>query len=227
MNPEESKRVAARGAIDELPERGIIGIGTGSTARLFIDEVGALVKQGREFQAVPTSEESRAQAIRLGIPVLGDDGPWDIAVTVDGADEVDAALNLIKGGGAAHTREKIVNFSSRRNVIIVDASKISEKLGEKRRVPVEVLRFGHLATARALEKLGRPDLRSKGGAPVLTDTGNLIYDLDAGLIDDAAALDRAIRAIPGIVETGLFIGRADVVLVAGEGALRRLERPTT
>lgn len=224
MSNDDAKLLAARAALAELPSSGTIGLGTGSTAKLFIDEVGLLLKGGRSFEAVPTSEASREQARALGIELASADGPWDIAVTVDGADEVDEELNLIKGGGAAHTREKIVNFASRKNVIIVDASKLSKKLGEKWPVPIEVLRFAHLATAEVLARFGRPVLREREGSPVLTDSGNFVYDLHAGIIDDPAALDRELHAIPGVVETGLFVGRADVVLVAEAGGVRRLSR---
>jgi ribose 5-phosphate isomerase A len=225
VKEDEAKERAARAAIGELPLGGVIGLGSGSTARLFIAEVGALVRQGRSFRGVPTSEGSRNDAERAGIPLLEDTGPWDIAVTVDGADEVDARLNLIKGGGAAHTREKIVNWSSRRNVIIVDEGKLSERLGEKWPVPVEVLLFGHLATARLLSEIGRAARRMRDGKPVLTDTGNVIYDVFAGPLADPAATDRALRDIPGVVETGLFVGRADLVIVAGASEVRKLTRP--
>jgi ribose 5-phosphate isomerase A len=221
---DEAKREAARTALAELPESGIVGLGSGTTSRLFIDEVGVLVQSGRQLRGVPTSEGSRRQAESLGIPLLGDEGPWDIAVTVDGADEVDAQLNLIKGGGAAHTREKIVNYASRRNVIIVDDSKLSRLLGEKWPIPVEVLRFAHLTTVRALERLGRVAERAREGKPVITDAGNFVYDLFAGTLPDPAAMDQQLRRIPGVVETGLFVGRADVVIVAGSGGVRRLER---
>ena len=223
---DDAKRAAARAALAELPPEGIVGLGTGSTTRFFIDAVGEAVKSGRRYVGVPTSEASRKQATELGIPLLGDEGPWDIAVTVDGADEVDHELNLIKGGGGAQTREKIVNYSSRRNVIIVDASKLSNRLGEKWHVPVEVLPFAHLATAGHLSKLGAPVLRLEdGGAPVMTDANNVIYDVKCGPILDPGALDLEMRSIPGVVETGLFVGRADVVLVAAETGVRRLERP--
>ncbi len=226
MTAEDAKREAARSALVELPESGVVGLGSGSTSRLFIDEVGALVQKGRQLRGVPTSEGSKLQAQALGIPLLGDEGPWDIAVTVDGADEVDANLNLIKGGGAAHTREKIVNYASRRNVIIVDDSKLSQLLGEKWPIPLEVLRFAHLTTVRALERWGRVVVRSRDGKAVITDAGNPLYDLFAGTLPDPAAMDRQLRGIPGVVETGLFIGRADVVIVAGSLGVRRLERTT-
>jgi ribose 5-phosphate isomerase A len=218
---DDAKREAAVAALAELPPDGVIGIGTGSTARLFIAALGELVAGGRRYTCVPTSQASRTQAQELGIPVLSDEGPWDIAVTIDGADEVDDALDLIKGGGGAHTREKIVNYSSRRNVIIVDASKLSRRLGERWAVPVEVLTFAHLATRGHLARLGTPTLRVRDGAPVCTDSGNLIYDVACGPIAEPRALDAALRAIPGVVETGLFIGRADVVLVAGEAGVER------
>jgi ribose 5-phosphate isomerase A len=224
MSPDEAKLLAARAAIDELPVSGVVGLGSGSTAKLFIDEVGKLVKAGRDLVGVPTSEGSRAQAVALGIALLPDDGPWDIAVTIDGADEVDEDLNLIKGGGGAHTREKIVNYASRRNVIIVDGSKLSRRLGQKWPVPVEVVVFGREQTRKRLGELGRPVLRERGGAPFRTDAGNLIYDVHAGIIADPAALDRALRAIPGVVEAGLFVGRADLVLVAEASGVRRLSR---
>jgi ribose 5-phosphate isomerase A len=222
---DDAKRRAALAALAELPPEGVIGLGSGSTARLFIDAIGELVAAGRRYTGVPTSQASRRQAEQLGIPLLPDDGPWDIAVTVDGADEVDDALDLIKGGGGAHTREKVVNFSSRRNVIVVDASKRSRRLGERWPVPVEVLPFAHLATRAHLARLGVPVLRTAGGAPYHTDAGNLIYDVACGPIADARALDTALHAIPGVVETGLFIGRTDVVLVARDTGIERLERP--
>jgi ribose 5-phosphate isomerase A len=221
---DQAKLNVAVAALAELPLEGIIGLGTGSTACLFIDEVGKLVRAGRKLRGVPTSRASREQASQLGIPLLGDEGPWDIDVTVDGADEVDPKLCLIKGGGGAHLREKIVNFASRRNVIVVDESKLSGKLGTKWSVPVEVVCFASAQTAVQLSRVGRPVLRKKGGVVFVTDSGNHIYDLATGPMDDPAAIERDLRAIPGVVETGLFLGRADVVLVAGESGVRRLVR---
>ena len=218
---DENKLRAARAALEALPHDGLIGLGSGSTVRLFVIEVGALVKAGRKLVGVPTSEGTRAQALALGIPLLDDDGPWDIAVCVDGADEVDEQKNLIKGGGAAHTREKIVNYASRRNVIIVDESKISTRLGEKWPVPTEVLPFGHRATAARLAAFGLPVLREVGGVVVRTDAGNVIYDVHTGPLEDARQMQSALKSIPGVLEVGLFIGRADEVIVAGAAGVRR------
>lgn len=224
MTQDEAKRRAAEAALALLPEAGTIGLGSGSTAKLFVDLVGELVKRGRRLVGVPTSEATRAQAAALGIELTDEAGPWDIDVTVDGADEVSRALDLVKGGGGCHAREKLVNVASRVNVIIVDESKLSARLGERWPVPVEVLAFAHRGTARRLEAFGRVTLRLRDGAPWMTDAGNYLYDVHAGPLDDPAALDRALHAVPGVVETGLFIGRADRVIVAGESGLRELTR---
>jgi ribose 5-phosphate isomerase A len=221
----DAKQEAARAALELLPERGVVGLGTGSTATLFIEEVGRLVAAGRELRGVPTSEGSRALAASLGIPLLADAGPWSIDVCVDGADEVSAELDLIKGGGGCQTREKIVNAASRYNVIVVDESKLSRHLGEKWGVPVEVLAFGLHHTRLELEHFGAVSLRERGGRPFVTDSGNLILDVRTGLIEDPRALDRALRDVPGVVETGLFLARADVVVVAGGAGVRQIVRP--
>ena len=213
---------AARAALGLLPESGVVGLGSGSTAELFISEVGRLVSLGRRLTGVPTSEASRQQAAALGIPLLPDTGPWAIDVCVDGADEVSDSLDLIKGGGGCHSREKIVSHSARCNVIVVDESKLSRRLGEKWSVPVEVLPFGLESTRRWLERHGRVALRERAGQPFVTDSGNFIFDVRAGSIDDPRALDGALRAIPGVVETGLFVARADIVVVAGPDGVRQL-----
>jgi ribose 5-phosphate isomerase A len=225
----DAKRNAARKALDELTTltHGVIGLGTGSTARLFVEEVArVLFAPGRasDLRCVPTSEATRNLAASLGIPLLDDDGPWDIDVNVDGADEVSATLDLIKGGGGAHAREKIVNFAAKKNVVIVDGSKLSGRLGEKRPVPIEVLPFAHATTREKLARYGKPQLRLRDGEPDRTDSGNLLYDLAVQPIEDPGALDRALQSIPGVVETGLFVGRADVVLVADEAGVRRIAR---
>jgi ribose 5-phosphate isomerase A len=226
---EDAKRAAAIAALDEIPARGrgdvvVVGLGSGSTSRLFVEELGARVRAGLKIVGVPTSESTRALAVAVGLSLLDDEGPWDIDVNVDGADEVSARLDLIKGGGGAHAREKIVNYSAKRNIVIVDASKLSARLGERHAVPVEVLPFAHGATRKHLSRLGAPQLRMRDGVPVRSDAGNLLYDLRVPPIDDPASLDVALRNIPGVVETGLFVGRADVVLVADGAEVRRLTR---
>lgn len=218
-----AKRAAARAALEYLPASGVIGLGSGSTASLFIEEVARLVAAGRSFVGVATSSESRALAERLAIPLLDDDGPWQVDVTVDGADEVSEALDVIKGGGGCQTREKIVNEASAINIIVVDDSKLSKLLGEKWPVPVEVLAFGHRATCERLRELAPAELRLQSGKPWITDAGNYIYDVKLGPLAAPAATDARLRAIPGVVETGLFCQRAQRVLVAGRDDVRVLE----
>jgi ribose 5-phosphate isomerase A len=220
----EAKREAARAALGLLPERGVLGLGSGSTAELFIDEVARLVAAGRQLRGVPTSEASRRRAESQGIELLPDSGPWQVDVCVDGADEVSETLDLIKGAGGCHSREKIVNHAARLNVIVVDESKLSTRLGERWPVPVEVLPFGAQNTLRCLERFGDVTLRERGGRPFITDSGNYIFDVRTGVIADPPALDQALCAIPGVVDTGLFIGRADIVVVAGTGGVRQLRR---
>jgi ribose 5-phosphate isomerase A len=218
------KRAAALAALAEVSDAVVLGLGTGSTVRYFIDAVGDLVKQGRKLSGVCTSAATRAHAAALGIPLLSDDGPWTIDVTVDGADEFDSALSLSKGGGGALTREKIVSFASKRTVIVCDASKRVGRLGETRPVALEILAFAHGTTLRHLAAFGRPVLRMSGGSAARTDGGNLLVDLAIEPTADPAALDRALHAVPGVVETGLFIGRADVVLVATSSGVERVVR---
>jgi ribose 5-phosphate isomerase A len=225
------KRRAVQAAIDLLPEQGIIGLGTGSTADLFIAQVAELVSRGRDLRGVATSRRSQQLAERLQIPLLDEMGPWEIDVCVDGADEVSEALDLIKGGGACHLREKIVNASAKVNVIVVDASKLSQKLGTRWAVPVEVAIFGHQATARHLSRYGSvaPRLdqsaQTNGTFPLLvTDSGNYIYDVKVGPIADPLTLDTEMHRIPGVIETGLFVARTTKVIVAGPDYVREISR---
>ncbi len=209
-----------------LPESGVVGLGTGSTTRFFIEAVGRAVASGRSLRGVATSEVSRRQAESLGIEVLDDEGPWDIDVCVDGADEVSERLDLIKGGGGCHAREKIVNHAARQNVIIVDESKLSSRLGERWPVPIEVLGFGLRSTLRALGELGRVERRTTpAGLPWVTDSGNALVDLHYGPIENPGALQARLSTVPGVVDTGLFLGRADLVLVAGDSGVCRLLPP--
>jgi ribose 5-phosphate isomerase A len=212
---------AAQAAVELLPESGVIGLGTGATTALFIEAVARAIADGKQLVGVATSVQSRHQAASLGIPMLDDDGPWDIALCVDGADEVSDNLDLIKGGGGSHLREKIVNASSRVNVIIVDEMKLSHRLGERWPVPVEVAKFGHAATAGRLEQWGKPVLRMKNGGPWITDGGNYIYDVHVGVIDDPGHLEQSLSTIPGVMETGLFVNRAQILLVGTADGVRR------
>jgi ribose 5-phosphate isomerase A len=221
---DDMKRLAARAALDELPAEGVIGLGSGSTIVFFLEALAEAIAAGRRFVGAPTSEQTRQRALALGIPLLGDEGPWAIAVTVDGADEVDPRLDLIKGRGGAFAREKIVNAASAKNVIVIDEAKRSPRLGTRRPIPIEVLEFAHLATRAHLERCGAPALRMHDGAAVRTDAGNLIYDLAIEPIVHPGALDARLHAIPGVIETGLFVARADVVLVGSRDGLTRLER---
>ncbi len=227
MSDDEStrlKRDAARAALALLPERGIIGLGSGSTAKLFIEALAELVRGGRELVGVPSSRESEVLARSLGIPLLADAGPWDIDVCFDGADEVDPQLDVIKGGGGMLTREKIVIAAAKRTVLLVDESKLVPALGTTWRVPVEVVGFGHAATAARLCAFGEPHLRLRGGAPFTTDQGCMIYDVDTGPIANAPQLERDLEHIPGVVTVGLFTGRADRVIVAAQSGVRTLVR---
>jgi ribose 5-phosphate isomerase A len=221
MSVDDHKRAAAEAALAELPLEGTIGLGTGSTARLFVQALRGVIASGRRLVAVATSDETRAEAAALGIPLLDDEGPWSIAVTFDGADEVDPALDLIKGRGGAHTREKIVSYASAKTVIMIDSGKLSHRLGEQKPVPVEVLTFAHRTTCERLARFGRPVLRAGPDGALRTPAGNVIYDLQTGPIADARQLEAALLAIPGVVETGLFIARADVVLIGSSHGVER------
>lgn len=207
-----------------------LGLGTGSTARQFVDLLGEKVKAGLSIVGVPTSEATAAQARALGIPIATLDDYPELDLTIDGADEVDAALRLIKGGGGALLREKIVAAASKRMVVIADASKYVERLGAFP-LPVEVVPFGLAATRRhierALETLGRrPEIvlrrKREGGDVFVTDGGHYILDCALGAIAAPEALDQTLRAITEIVDHGLFIGLASAVVLAGENGVKTI-----
>lgn len=224
MDRDLARRLAAEAAAQMLPREGVIGLGSGATASCFIELMAKLVSSGRRLRGVPTSEASRRQAAALGIELLPEDGPWSIDVCVDGADEVSDRLDLIKGGGGCHTREKIVNQAAALNVIMVDETKLSARLGERWPVPVEVLCFGYQATVKLLERFGEAKLRKADGLPRRTDSGNYLCDVTVAPVDEPGRLDRALREVPGVVETGLFCGRADIVIVATDRGVRHLRR---
>lgn len=219
------KRQAAEAAVAEVRDGMVLGLGTGSTAAIAVDLLGARVQGGLRVVGVPTSERTAAQARALGIPLgtLAEHPVLDL--TIDGADEVHTGtMDLIKGLGGALLREKIVAAASRRMVVIVDEGKLVPQLGGVK-LPVEVAAFGWEATARHLRGLDvEPTLRMAAGAPYLTDGGNHILDCTLDLADPAAAQAR-LKAVVGVVETGLFINLASRVIAGTPSGPRILERP--
>lgn len=228
---EDLKRQAAARALEEVRDGMKLGLGTGSTARHFVDLLGEKVRAGLKVVGVPTSEATRAQAEQCGIALTTLDDIDQLDLTVDGADEVDHALNLIKGGGGALLREKIVAAASDRMIVIADESKWVEVLG-RFPLPIEVVPFGLAATRRGLAKAfakagvsGEMVLRKgKDGHVFVTDGGHWIVDAHLGRIKDAPRLAGLLVAIPGVVEHGLFTDFASAVVLAGGGGIRVVER---
>jgi ribose 5-phosphate isomerase A len=228
---DQYKRQAAEHAIALVEDGMTLGLGTGSTAAHFVELLGRRVKLGLRVVGVPTSEATRAQAERLGIPLTDLDRQPSLDLTVDGADEIDSQLRLIKGGGGALLHEKIVAMASARVVVIADHSKRVATLGAFP-LPVEIVRFGARATRNLIEALaaeagcsGQIALRmTTDGRPSVTDGGHFILDCAFGRIADPEALAAALRFVPGVVETGLFLDIADAAIVAGPDGVAVLER---
>jgi ribose 5-phosphate isomerase A len=232
MNAETYKREAAAGALDFVKDGMRVGLGTGSTARPFVEMLGDRVRAGLDIVAVPTSEATRAQADQCGIPLTTLDETPELDLTIDGADEISPDLSLIKGGGGALLREKIVASASRQMVVIADESKWVAMLGQFA-LPIEVVPFGLGATKRAVEAAtvaagcpGPISLRKdKTGHAFVTDGGHFILDAALRRIADPRALAERLAAIPGVVEHGLFIGLAHAAVIAGPEGRRIVERP--
>jgi ribose 5-phosphate isomerase A len=223
----ELKKAAADAAAEELQPGMVVGLGSGSTATLAVDAIGSRVKSGLKIIGIPTSERTAAQArdLRIELSTLGENPQID--VTIDGADEVEiATLNLIKGGGGNHLREKIVASASARLIIAVDESKLVPHLGDHAKVPVEVAQFGWQATARSLSRLKAiPTLRLSGdGKPFITDGGNYILDCAFGKIESPDSLAHELDGIVGVIEHGLFIGMASLIVIGTPGGVKRLDR---
>jgi ribose 5-phosphate isomerase A len=222
------KRAAAEAAAGLVEDGMVVGLGTGSTAAFAVEALARRCREGLRFVGIPTSERTAVEASAAGIPLTAfAEHPW-IDLTIDGADEVErGTLNLIKGLGGALLREKIVAAASRRLAIVVDGTKLVDHLGTHAPVPVEVVVFGIEATQTALAALGASvRLRlAPGGQPFVTDGGNRILDLSFGPIADPALLEARIRRVVGVVESGLFVGRADLVFVADAAGVHRLESP--
>jgi ribose 5-phosphate isomerase A len=225
------KQQAAERALTFVKDGMRLGIGTGSTASKFVELVGQRAKQGLRLVCVPTSEATHHQAERLGLTLSTLESTPYLDLTVDGADEIDGDLRLVKGGGGALLREKIVATASERMVVIADASKRVDTLG-RFPLPIEVVRFGLTATQHMVAVLaaeagceGDIALRmQKDGQPFVTDGGNLILDCSFGRIEDPEALDEALKLVPGVVENGLFLGIADAAIIAGPTGILLLER---
>lgn len=231
MSPESMKMDAARAAMKYVENGMRLGIGTGSTAEAFVHCLAEAVQNGLEIIGVPTSERTARLCIELGVPLSSLEETPQLDLTIDGADEIDPALNLIKGGGGALLREKIVAFASRKMVVIADESKMVPQLGAFA-LPIEINQFGMGSTLLAIEGLItdmglQVPLKMRlmrDEALFVTDGGHYIVDASFGHIHQPEALSEALARIPGIVETGLFIGMADMVIIAGTHGTREISR---
>jgi len=226
------KRAAAARAVELVSDGMRLGLGTGSTARPFVELLGERVRDGLNVVGVPTSEATREIALRVGVPLTTLDETPELDLTVDGADEIGPGLALIKGGGGALLREKIVAAASRRMVVIADQTKWVETLG-RFPLPIEVNPFGLAATRQAIARViadcglsGPMTVRSgASGHPFVTDGGHWIVDAALGRIPDPKMLADRLLAVPGVVEHGLFVGLASMAILAGPGGVRTVERP--
>ncbi|MGB3403251.1 MAG: ribose-5-phosphate isomerase RpiA [Microcoleaceae cyanobacterium] len=212
------KQQVGKAAADRVKSGSIVGLGTGSTTAYAIQYIGERLQSGdlKDIKGIPTSFQATVLAKQYGIPLTTLDEADHMDVAIDGADEVDPNKNLIKGGGAAHTQEKIVDSLADQFIVVVDSSKLVDQLGSTFLLPVEVLPMAMTPVMKAIEKLGgKPELRMgvKKAGPVVTDQGNLVIDVKFDSIDDPVALEKNLNNIPGVLENGLFVGVADVILV--------------
>ncbi|MCV3737665.1 ribose-5-phosphate isomerase RpiA [Rhizobium sp. TRM96647] len=232
MDAREMKIKAAAAALSHVEDGMRLGIGTGSTAEEFVRLLAERVANGMSVVGVPTSERTARLCVELGVPLMSLDELPELDLTIDGADEVDGQLRLIKGGGGALLREKIVASASSRMIVIADETKVVETLGAFK-LPIEVNPFGLVATRIAIEKLaarlglaGAIEPRRLGDGIFTTDGGHYILDASFGRIPDAEALASALNAIPGVVEHGLFINMASIAIIAGPAGARTLKADT-
>ncbi len=227
---EDAKKRAAGAAAAHIESGSVIGLGTGSTALHFIRAVGSLLRSGEiaDILAVPTSRRTEAEARRAGIPLTSLDEHPEIDLAVDGADQLNEALDAIKGGGGALLREKVVASASETYILIVDEGKLTPRLGEGFPLPIEALPFSLGSVELKVEKMGaRTSLRAmKGGAePYVTDNGNYVLDADFGYIGKPRVLEGELKGIPGVLETGLFLGYTDLAYVGTPEGVRAMRRP--
>ena len=222
---DELKRQAAIAALDTIKSGMIVGLGSGSTASLFIRELGARVKGGLSVQGIPSSEESRKLAEEVGVPLTTLVEHPSIDVTVDGADEVAESLDLIKGLGGALVREKIVAHASNRVIIVVDESKLVDKLGRKAPIPVEVIPFAAVLVQAQLKRWGgTAEPRERNGKVFISDNGNWILDWRYGTVDQPAVLEKQLKCLTGVVDSGIFANLASLVIAATSTGIRKLQR---
>jgi ribose 5-phosphate isomerase A len=209
------KKAAAVTAVEFVRDGMVVGLGTGSTAKHMIIALGRKVRAGMKLRAVPTSREAAELARQQDIPLIDQDNAWIIDVAIDGADQVDPNFNLIKGGGGALLKEKIVAASAKQFIVMVDHTKRVPVLGGSFPLPIEVVPFGWGSTAREIEALtkSRVVLRERNGTPFKTESGNMIVDVHINRIDQPRDLETALNQIPGIVETGIFVNRTNVLIV--------------
>jgi len=209
------KKAAALKAVEFVRDGMVVGLGTGSTAKHLVIALGEKVRAGMNLRGVPTSHETAALARQSGMVLIDTENRWDIDVAIDGADQVDPSFSLIKGGGGALLKEKIVAASAKQFIVLVDHTKRVGVLGGSFPLPIEIIPFGWGSTAREIEKLTSSAvvLRERNGAPFQTEAGNLIVDVHLTRIDQPRELETALNQIPGIVETGLFVGRTDLLIV--------------
>ena len=225
QNVDDAKMMAARKSLEFVEDGMVVGLGSGSTATCFIRLLGERVKAGLKIRGIASSRASEELAISLSIPMIDFHVSPVIDVAIDGADEVGPGLALIKGGGGALLREKIVASAAKRFIIVADTSKVVRRLG-RFPLPVEVIQLAEPLVSRRLTDLGlRPAMRqAKDGSAYVTDEGNYILDCACGEMDDPAAVAASIRRIVGVVEHGLFLNMAEMALIAGEGGVRELLR---
>ena len=226
----EKKILAAQKAFEYVEDGMKLGLGTGSTADEFTKILSDNVKNGLDIICVPTSENTKNLAESLNIPLASLENLNFLDLTVDGADEVDDNLSLLKGGGGALLREKIIAFNSKKMIVIADDTKKVSKLGEFR-LPIELIKFEHKITInRVLEKLenigypGTAELRVINGNPFTTDSENLIYDLSIGLIEEPDIIDNLLNSVPGVVENGLFVDMANIVIIGEQNGVKIIEK---
>lgn len=219
------KKMAGEKAVEYVEDGMILGLGTGSTVEYTLRKLGELVKDGLKIKGIPTSMHTGKIAKECNIPLTTLEENPEIDLTIDGADEVDSELNLIKGGGGALTREKIIAYHSKKEIIVIDETKIVKALGTAVPLPVEVVKYGWTSTKKALEELGcTAELRKIINDPYLTDNSNYILDCGFERIEEPEQIEKDINNIPGVVENGLFIGLVDEIVVGSKQGIVTLEK---